>query len=91
MVLTMDKFGRVLIPKAIRTVLGLYPGKEVEVEICAATSSIEIRPKKPEITLEYDESGFPILVGGDPYPDDFDTVAFLKESYEEYHKDRFGV
>ncbi|NJC28388.1 AbrB/MazE/SpoVT family DNA-binding domain-containing protein [Neolewinella antarctica] len=93
MTLTMDKFGRVLIPKALRKMVQIEPGGEVEVEVDSTTHKITLTSKaeaqKPKLT--FDSDGFPLIVGGEPYPADFDTVAFLKESYEEYHKSRFGV
>jgi len=44
--LTLDKSGRVVLPKAIRDQLLLDPGTELEIE--AANDSITLRPVRPK-------------------------------------------
>lgn len=93
MTLTIDKFGRVLIPKAIRQSIGLEPGDELIVELTPNTPivTLTIKPKPSDIEVTYTDWGFPLIEGGGPFKEDFDTVDFLKEGYDEYHKSRFGV
>jgi AbrB family looped-hinge helix DNA binding protein len=47
---TIDKGGRVVVPKAIRDACGLLPGSEVEVR--AAEGRVEIEPAPLEVKLE---------------------------------------
>lgn len=93
MTLTVDKFGRILIPKTLRQLLMIEPGDELEVDIDTTQPILTLSPKKDadEIRVELTDWGFPILVGGAPYPEDFDPAGYLKEGYEEYHRTRFGV
>lgn len=93
MTLTIDKFGRVLIPKTLRQILGIEPGDELVVEIAPDAPHIKLtaKPKPDDVQVIYTDWGFPVIEGGEPFPDDFDTVTFLKEGYDEYHKSRFGV
>lgn len=93
MTLTIDKFGRVLIPKHLRQIIGVEPGDEliVEVDNEALQVMLTAKPKPSDIKVVYTDWGFPVIEGGEPFADDFDTVSFLKEGYDEYHKSRFGL
>lgn len=93
MTLTIDKFGRIVIPKALRKSMNLEPGDELLVELIpdAPMISLTIKPKRSEIKIEYTDWGFPTITGGEPYPEDFDFQNVTKSGYEEYHKTRFGV
>ena len=46
--LTLDKSGRVVLPKAIRDQLQLDPGTELAIEVEAASGSITLRPVRPK-------------------------------------------
>jgi len=93
MTLTIDKFGRVLIPKTLRQHLMIEPGDELKVEIVPDAPHITLaaKPKPGDVQVVYTDWGFPVIEGGEPFPDNFDTVEYLKEGYDEYHKSRFGV
>ncbi len=47
---TIDKGGRVVVPKAVRDACGLTPGSEVEIR--AVEGRVEIEPAPLEVTLE---------------------------------------
>jgi AbrB family looped-hinge helix DNA binding protein len=47
---TIDKAGRVVVPKAVRDACGLLP--ESDVEIRAVEGRVEIEPSPLEVTLE---------------------------------------
>jgi AbrB family looped-hinge helix DNA binding protein len=47
---TIDKMGRLVVPKALRKACGLLPGTEVEIR--AAEGRVEIEPAPLEVALE---------------------------------------
>ena len=47
---TIDKAGRLVVPKAIRQSARLEPGTEVEIRVVAGT--VEIKPAPLDVTLE---------------------------------------
>jgi AbrB family looped-hinge helix DNA binding protein len=95
MTLRIDKFGRVLIPKLMRQSIGLQPGDDIIVEVLENEKSLKLsskpEPENLEVRIEYTDWGFPQIVGGAPYPADFDFQNATKNGYDEYHKTRFGV
>jgi len=93
MVLTIDKFGRILIPKVIRQAIGINLGDELIIEIHPDKTMVKLtpKPKESDIKVTYTDWGFPQIEGGEPFPDDFNTADFIKEGYEEYHNSRFGL
>lgn len=93
MILTVDKFGRVLIPKPIRQALTLEPGSKVEISINSETKSLTMSPAREEeyeSKIVYTDWGFPMIETKESLPEDFDTVAFIKGTYEEYFDRKFG-
>lgn len=75
----IDKFGRVLIPKAIRDEVGLEPGTELALEVCHGDDevpSIRLRvvPESPQLVRE---SGRLVYTGAID-PKGQDIVAFIK-------------
>ena len=92
MELTIDKFGRVLIPKEIRNLLGLVPGTKVKVEVDKNYGRLSLATDTlpaPQI-IEFTDWGFPYVNNGEPDTDEFDTVAFMKETYDEYFMRKLG-
>lgn len=66
MELTLDKFGRILIPKKLRKLLGLGPGSRLRV--VATRNRITLHPPDSEPVLE-EENGVLVFTGeldGDP-------------------------
>jgi AbrB family looped-hinge helix DNA binding protein len=47
---TIDRAGRVVVPKALRQAIGLQPGSEIE--LSAADGHIELEPAPIEVRLE---------------------------------------
>ncbi|MEM9929378.1 MAG: AbrB/MazE/SpoVT family DNA-binding domain-containing protein, partial [Bacteroidota bacterium] len=66
MTLTIDKFGRVLIPKTLRELLTVQPGDKVEVKIDSERPALLISPLPPEpldYEITYTDWGFPFYFG----------------------------
>jgi AbrB family looped-hinge helix DNA binding protein len=93
MEVTIDKFGRILIPKKIREMLGLKPGTRVELVADTEKRNLAFQPIDAEEgpKLEVASSGLPIIQNGPPFPPNFDTVAFMKENLQEYLDKKMGL
>lgn len=78
MVVTLDKFGRVVIPKAVRDHLGLRPGAVLEIEEGAA-EGILLRPRRPEPDL-VEEEGVLVFTG--------EATGDLETAVERHRQDR---
>ena len=84
---TIDKFGRVLIPKALRDQLGLQPGAELSLDVHEGgdgAPALELRavpdPDDPDGGLSYVDG---VLVhNGRLAPEGQDLVAFIKSQRE---------
>lgn len=63
---TIDKAGRVVVPKGMRDELGLAGGAEVEIAL--VDGRIEIEPIPTPVTLVQDESGYWIARPDRPMP-----------------------
>ena len=63
---TMDKFGRILIPKRVRTQLSVGTGTEFTLTWNDDTPEIELKPKQPVRTwVEYTDWGWPVFASTD--------------------------
>ena len=83
MTVTLDKFGRILIPKAIRERLGLRKGSTLELELDDGRQLATIRPipeKGP--TKVTDEYGIPTFVFDTDEVIRYDFVRAIKEDRE---------
>jgi AbrB family looped-hinge helix DNA binding protein len=91
MTVTIDKFGRVLIPKAIRERLQLTPGAELTLEVHDSHGTA------PSIELRHEEAKPPLvrkgglLVFTGKLPDDFDFDEHLKKQREERSRRIMGL
>jgi len=56
---TMDRAGRVVLPKAVRDQLGLEPDEELEVSIDGTAVRLQPRPRPTRELLERD--GWPVI------------------------------
>ncbi len=93
MEVVIDKFGRILIPKKIRDMLGLKPGQMLELETDYPSRKLNLRlPADPSSTeVIVTDFGLPIIQNGEPSEEEFDTVAFIKETREEYLDRKMGL
>ena len=73
MTLTIDKAGRIVVPKRVRDSHHLYPGAEIELEIC--DDELRLRPVREEPSL-IEKNGLKIHHGRGVT--DLDLVAFLE-------------
>lgn len=78
MTVTIDEYGRLVIPKKVRDRLGLNPGTELELE--QSDDTIQLKPVHPEDFCTY-EDGIPVYTG--PLPENFDVVEEIKRQREE--------
>jgi AbrB family transcriptional regulator (stage V sporulation protein T) len=74
--ITIDKAGRVLIPKALREELRLRPGDVLELE--SQGDDITLRPRQAQATL-VKEHGIWVASTG---PAEIDLVEFIREQRE---------
>lgn len=87
MTVTIDKFGRVLIPKTLRDQLGLQPGAELSLGVHHrgdGAPSLELRavpdPDDPDGGLVYVNGR--LVHSGEIAPEGEDIVAFIKSQRE---------
>ena len=81
---TIDKFGRIVIPKVVRDSLGLKAGSELQVEITEEETgerTIALRPGQ-EKALLIDEDGL-LVYTGVLKVQDFDVVEHIRVTREE--------
>lgn len=76
MTVTMDKAGRIVLPKPLRDQLHLKPGAEFTIERLG--SQIQLEPRLPEGRIIY-KKGIPVWTG----PADFDVVEEINRAREE--------
>jgi len=92
MEVTIDDYGRIVIPKSIRDRLGLEPGSSLALEVSDAGEdgeSIALRPKgqKPPLRRKGD-----LLVHTGRLTDEkFDVVEQLREQREERAQHHAGI
>lgn len=95
MTLTMDKFGRVLIPKKARIALRLQPGCKVELTVDEVRGKAELEPARNEIennsSIKYTDWGWPYLDVGPPRVKSIDTVGLIKNARQDYLDRKFGL
>jgi len=81
---TIDKFGRIVIPKVVRDALGLKAGSELQVEITEEETgerTIALRPGQ-EKALLIDEDGL-LVYTGVLKVQDFDVVEHIRVTRDE--------
>lgn len=94
MTLTIDKFGRVLIPKLLRQFLNVEPGSQIEVSVDEEAKSIVLHPKSKdeyESEVVFNDWGLPMIETKASLPEGFDTVEFMKTTRQEYLDRKFGL
>jgi AbrB family looped-hinge helix DNA binding protein len=60
---TIDKAGRIVVPKRLRDALGMSPGTELE--ILAVDDRLEVEVPRPRATLVDGPDGLPLVVAPD--------------------------
>jgi AbrB family looped-hinge helix DNA binding protein len=80
MEVTLDKFGRVVIPKAVREHFGLGPGAVLEIDK-GEEDGIVLRPRRPAPDL-VEEEGVLVFTG--------EATADLEGAVERHRQDRSG-
>jgi AbrB family looped-hinge helix DNA binding protein len=78
MEVTLDRFGRVVIPKAVREHLGLGPGTVLDIEE-GEEEGILLRPRRPEPDL-VEEDGVLVFTG--------EATADLEAAVERHRQNR---
>jgi len=84
---TIDKGGRIVVPKPIRDAMGLTPGGKVDIVFTDGRIEIESAPADLEIVME---DGFPVLHATEdlPAPDPDivrDTVERVRSERDAHH------
>jgi len=74
MEMTVDATGRIMIPKALRTALGLGPGTRVDVSVYGA--GLQITPGGRSVALTRDHNGR-LVADGDGSLDDAALFALI--------------
>jgi AbrB family looped-hinge helix DNA binding protein len=77
MTVTIDKAGRVVVPKPVRDRFAWTPGTEVEVEV--ERDGLKLRVKEPHALLAREDG---LLVCAAALPGGFDPLAFADEERE---------
>lgn len=80
---TIDKFGRILIPKKIRQLLRLSPGQKVRLMLDDSSQVLELHVSE-EASLQSSKvkisaSGLPVIMNGNSNSRPFDTTTFIEE------------
>lgn len=80
MEITLDKFGRVVIPKSLRDRLGLGPGAVLEIEQ-GKQEDLVLRPRRPQPDL-VEEQGVLVFTG--------EPTAELESAVERHRQGRIA-
>jgi AbrB family looped-hinge helix DNA binding protein len=91
MTLTLDRFGRILLPKRIRDRLGLRPGSALVAEIQErgdGAPALELRPEAAESPLRYVNG---LLVHTGRVSEDVDVVEFIRQQRDERARKHAGL
>ncbi len=84
MEVTMDKLGRIEIPKKIRELLGLRPGQTLEMTANREAGRIDLTPKdQPLAVLRLTDQGIPVFYFDPPVELDFDVIELIRKDREE--------
>lgn len=85
MTLTIDRAGRIVVPKPVRARLGLHPGSELDVEETAAGLVIKPAAQKPVVR----RSGRVLVYTGE-VPPGYDLVRAIESDREERDRKVWG-
>ena len=79
MTTTLGKAGRLIVPKAIRDIVGLHEGARLRIEAVGGKFEATMEPEEAWVEMQ---GGFPVIVGGRPRKKG-DIVRAIKEEREE--------
>ncbi|MCK6479853.1 MAG: AbrB/MazE/SpoVT family DNA-binding domain-containing protein [Planctomycetaceae bacterium] len=85
---TLDRFGRVVIPREVREKLGLHPGDSLALAIQGGALLLRREPP-PREGVVY-KGGIPVFTGRIP-PEDMDVVALIHRHREERMRRHAGL
>lgn len=85
--LTIDKFGRVVIPQRLRDKLGLHPGAKLEVAL-ENDERIVLRQSQEDPPL-IEKDG--VVMIDSPWMGETDIKKIIREGYEERHRKFMGL
>lgn len=93
MEVTIDKFGRILIPKKVRQRLGLQAGQALELTSDTDSRTIALQAPTGAKSLEIviTDFGFPVIQNGESIEEDFNNIEFLKETQRDYLDRKMGL
>lgn len=80
MKITIDRAGRVVLPKALRDRFHLVPGTELDVRADTDGIRLEVHGSQPSLVTRH---GVLIHTGGNPEPAEIDIAAFINQSREQ--------
>ena len=84
MTVTLDKFGRIVIPKKLRDSLGLKPGAELELTVSESECSLHVSPlSSPPFEIKTTDWGWPVIHYLDEEPRSFDPTSLITAGREE--------
>lgn len=61
--ITLGKAGRLIVPKAIRDIVGLHEGARLRIEAVDGRFEVTVEPEEAKIEIK---GGFPVILGGRP-------------------------
>lgn len=93
MEVTIDKFGRILIPKEIRKVLGLQAGQVLSLYTSEENNLLCIQAKieAEETPIKYTPTGLPYIDNGKSEASSFNTSQFVQETRAQYLNRKLGL
>lgn len=92
MVLTVDKDGRILIPKRLRQKLHLRPGSRLKIGVQNEKKfDLEVQDDDEQHRIARMPSGFPYLDVGEPKIDSMDTVELIRQDRIAYLTRKLGL
>jgi AbrB family looped-hinge helix DNA binding protein len=69
---TIDRGGRIVVPKPIREAMGLMPGRKVDIVFANGRIEIEAAPMEFEVT---DDDGWPVIHALEDFPEPDPDIA----------------
>lgn len=84
MIITIDRAGRVVLPKAVRDRFHLVPGTEIELSTDLASIKLSVRNSIPALALK---EGILVHTAAEAPPLDLDIAAFIAQGRDARSQD----